>query len=682
MQPSHFCSFGAGGTNVPPPRASVSSFNVVLPSRTLQAPRGRARLSVSAGAGNGSGNGNGSGGKSTKLGENLEDRIASGEFDDSGSTKEQLLRPLRKLLAKDTLGPGEAQARPRPTLSLLPRPAADHPRLPGMAANSTRQWRRCGWQPPPPTAPAPACRLPPPPRAGRVAALQLARVAQDWRRAAAERMPEARGDIREIVGQPVFVPLYKLFCIYGKVFRLSFGPKTFVVISDSQLAKQVLLTNAANYSKGLLSEILEFVMGTGLIPADGEVWRVRRRAILPALHKKYISAMVDMFADCAVHGGRTLGAAADAGGAVEMENFFSRLALDIIGKAVFNYEFDSLTTDDPVIQAVYTTLREAEYRSTYPLPYWNFPPLRWLVPRQRQCQAALAVISDTLDELIAKCRRLVEEEDEEFVEEFLSRADPSILHFLVASGEEITSKQLRDDLMTMLIAGHETTAAVLTWTFHCLADRPDVVAALQAEVDAVLGDRSPTVEDMKALRYTTRVINESMRLYPQPPVLIRRALADDVVGGYKVPAGADIFISVWNIHRSPAEWANADAFDPGRFPTEGPTPNEVTEDFRYLPFGGGRRKCIGDQFALFESIVALAMMMRRFEFVRGADAPAVGMTTGATIHTTNGLWLQPKRRQHAGGEAPPAAPTAAQQQAGGAVPEVAMAFTEAAEGAQ
>jgi beta-ring hydroxylase len=209
--------------------------------------------------------------------------------------------------------------------------------------------------------------------------MQLAKVAQAWRRAAAERMPEARGDIREIVGQPVFVPLYKLFLIYGKVFRLSFGPKTFVIISDSQLAKQILLTNAANYSKGLLSEILDFVMGTGLIPADGEVWRVRRRAILPALHKRYIEAMVGMFGDCAVHGGATLSAAAEAGRGVEMENFFSRLALDIIGKAVFNYDFDSLTTDDPVIKAVYTTLREAEYRSTYPLPYWNFPPLRLLV---------------------------------------------------------------------------------------------------------------------------------------------------------------------------------------------------------------------------------------------------------------------------------------------------------------
>lgn len=485
-------------------------------------------------------------------------------------------------------------------------------------------------------------------------------------------MPEARGDIREIVGQPVFVPLYKLFLLYGKIFRLSFGPKTFVIISDANLARQILLTNASNYSKGLLSEILDFVMGTGLIPADGEVWRVRRRAIVPALHKKYITAMVGMFGDCAVHGSKTL-AAAD-GKPMEMENFFSRLALDIIGKAVFNYDFDSLTTDDPVIQAVYTTLREAEYRSTYPIPYWNVPPLRWIVPRQRQCDAALRIISDTLDELIAKCRRLVEEEDEEFVEEFLSRADPSLLHFLIASGEEITSKQLRDDLMTLLIAGHETTAAVLTWTFHCIVDRPDVLQRLRAEVDAVLGDRKPVIEDMRELRYTTRVINEAMRLYPQPPVLIRRALADDVLDGYKVPAGSDIFISVWNLHRNPAYWPNPDHFDPDRFgPVEGPIPNEVTEEFRYLPFGGGRRKCIGDQFALFESIVGLAMLVRRFDFARAPDAPAVGMTTGATIHTTEGLWLTMQPRVMVSSS------TAGASSKGAAsvesVPAMALAFT-------
>jgi len=530
----------------------------------------------------------------------LDDRIMSGEFTDSGSTKEKITRPIRKMLAKDPLGPGRAVA------------------------------------------------------------YQLAQIGQRWRRVAATRMPTATGDIREIVGQPVFIPLYKLYQTYGSVFRLNFYAKNFVVISDPQLAKQVLLTNASKYSKGLLAEILEFVMGTGLIPADGEVWKVRRRAVVPALHKKYISAMVDMFADCALHGAAMLGKTADENEmqqqelafnsssykpkSVEMENFFSRLALDIIGKAVFNYEFDSLTTDDPVIQAVYTTLREAEYRSTYPIPYWNIPFLAALVPRQKQNTAALQVISETLDDLIARCKKLVEEEDEEFVEEFLSKADPSILHFLVASGDDITSKQMRDDLMTMLIAGHETTAAVLTWTFYCVSDRPDVVAKLREEVDRVLGDRNPTIEDMHALKYTSRVIAESMRLYPQPPVLIRRALEDDVLKGYEIKAGSDIFISTWNLHRSPQLWDRPDEFDPERFPVDRPMPNEVTEDFKYLPFGGGKRKCVGDQFALFEAIVALAMLVRRFDFEMAPDAPEVGMTTGATIHTTNGLHLVPKRR--------------------------------------
>lgn len=399
---------------------------------------------------------------------------------------------------------------------------------------------------------------------GRWLALQLANLGREWRAVAARRMPEARGDIREIVGQPVFVPLYRLAQRYGKIFRLSFGPKTFVVISDPKYAKQILQTNADKYSKGLLSEILDFVMGTGLIPADGEVWKTRRRAVVPALHKKYVASMVGMFGDCAAHGAARLEASAAAGEAVEMENWFSRLALDIIGKAVFNYDFDSLTHDDPVIQAVYTALREAEYRSTAPIAYWNLPPARWIVPRQRRVTEALKIVNETLDTLIARAKALVEEEGRDFEEEFLSERDPSILHFLVASGDDITSKQLRDDLMTLLIAGHETTAAVLTWTMHLLADRPDVVARIRAEVDGVVGDRRPGVEELMALRYTTRVINESMRLYPQPPVLIRRALQDDKFDDYEVPQGADIFISVWNLHRDPANWDRPHEFDPDR----------------------------------------------------------------------------------------------------------------------
>jgi beta-ring hydroxylase len=487
---------------------------------------------------------------------------------------------------------------------------------------------------------------------GRGVSLSLARLSRRWRAEAMSKMPVASGDIREIAGQPVFVPLYKLFLAYGEMFVLAIGPKKFVVVSDNAVAKEMLLTQAKSFSKGLLSEILDFVMGQGLIPANGEVWKVRRKVIVPSLHKKYVTSMVDMFGECGLKGTSQLARAERAGESVEMENFYSRYALDIIGKAVFNYDFDSLTTDDPVIKAVYTVLREAEYRSVTFIPYWKVPPLRWLVPRQRKCQEALTVVNDTLDELISRCKKIVEEEDEEFVEEYMNTDDPSILHFLIASGDDVTSKQLRDDLMTLLIAGHETTAAVLTWTTFLLAKHPEVKAKVFEEVDRVVGDRNPTVADMRELVYTTRVINESMRLYPQPPVLIRRALEPVTLGGYNIDAGTDFFISVWNLHRNPRIWDEPDAFKPERFPVDAPMPNEYTEEYAYLPFGGGQRKCVGDQFAIFESIVSLAMLMRRFDFELDAEKHPdgeCGMTTGATIHTTNGLHVKLKRREGRGG---------------------------------
>ena len=190
--------------------------------------------------------------------------------------------------------------------------------------------------------------------------LTLTKTQKKWKREADSQMPVASGDIREIAGQPVFVPLYKLFLAYGEQFVLAIGPKKFVVVSDNKVAKDILLHQAKSFSKGLLSEILDFVMGQGLIPANGEVWKIRRKIITPALHRKYVTSMVDMFGDCGLKGSAQLARAEIDGTSVEMENFYSRLALDIIGKAVFNYDFDSLKTDDPVIKAVYTVLREAE----------------------------------------------------------------------------------------------------------------------------------------------------------------------------------------------------------------------------------------------------------------------------------------------------------------------------------
>ncbi|RWR93838.1 carotene epsilon-monooxygenase, chloroplastic isoform X1 [Cinnamomum micranthum f. kanehirae] len=444
---------------------------------------------------------------------------------------------------------------------------------------------------------------------------------------------------------------------YGPVYRLAAGPRNFVVVSDPAIGKHVLRNYGTKYAKGLVAEVSEFLFGSGFAIAEGPLWTVRRRAVVPSLHKKYLSVIVDkVFCRCAERLVEKLKSDALSGAAVNMEEKFSQLTLDVIGLSLFNYNFDSLTSDSPVIDAVYTALKEAEARSTDILPYWKIKALCKVIPRQIKAEKAVSIIRRTVEELIAKCKEIVEAEGERIDgDEYVNETDPSILRFLLASREEVSSMQLRDDLLSMLVAGHETTGSVLTWTLYLLSKDSASMMKAQHEVDKVLQGRTPSYEDVKELKYLMRCINESMRLYPHPPVLIRRAQVTDVLpGNYKINAGQDIMISVYNIHRSSQNstyifllskvWERAEEFLPERFNLEEPVPNEMNTDFRFIPFSGGPRKCVGDQFALLEAIVALAIVLQHmnFELVPNQN---ISMTTGATIHTTNGLYMKLSQRK-------------------------------------
>ncbi|KAF2289831.1 hypothetical protein GH714_038849 [Hevea brasiliensis] len=423
-------------------------------------------------------------------------------------------------------------------------------------------------------------------------------------------------DVSELLGGALFLPLFKWMNEYGPIYRLAAGPRNFVVVSDPAIAKHVL-RNYGKYAKGLVSEVSEFLFGSGFAIAEGPLWTARRRAVVPSLHKKYLSIIVDrVFCKCAQRLVEKLQPDALSGTAVNMEEKFSQLTLDVIGLSVFNYNFDSLTTDSPVIDAVYTALKEAEARSTDLLPYWKVKALCKIIPRQIKAEKAVTVIRQTVEELIAKCKEIVEAEGERIdVEEYVNDTDPSILRFLLASREEVSSVQLRDDLLSMLVAGHETTGSVLTWTLYLLSKDSSSLVKAQEEVDRVLQGRPPTYEDIKDLKFLTCCINESLRLYPHPPVLLRRAQVADVLpGNYKVNAGQDVMISVYNIHHSSKVWERAEEFVPERFDLEGPMPNETNTDFRFIPFSGGPRKCVGDQFALLEAIVALAIFLQKMNF--------------------------------------------------------------------
>ncbi|XP_010260623.1 PREDICTED: cytochrome P450 97B2, chloroplastic [Nelumbo nucifera] len=492
-------------------------------------------------------------------------------------------------------------------------------------------------------------------------------------------MPIAEGAVSDLFGRPLFFSLYDWFLEHGSVYKLAFGPKSFVVVSDPIVARHILRENAFSYDKGVLADILEPIMGKGLIPADLDTWKQRRRVIAPGFHASFLEAMVRIFTDCSQ---RTISKFEKL---FERENLpeeivldleaeFSSLALDIIGLGVFNYDFGSVTKESPVIKAVYGTLFEAEHRSTFYIPYWKLPLARWVVPRQRKFQNDLKVINDCLDGLISNAKKTREETDVEKLQQrdYLNLKDASLLRFLVdMRGADVDDRQLRDDLMTMLIAGHETTAAVLTWAVFLLAQNPSKMKKAQEEIDSVLGQRTITFECLKKLEYIRLIIVEALRLYPQPPLLIRRSLVPDVLpGGYKgdkegypIPAGTDLFVSVYNLHRSPYFWDRPHEFEPERFlvprKSEGIEgwagfdpcrsagalyPNEIISDFAFLPFGGGPRKCVGDQFALMESTVALVLLLQKFTVELKGSPESVELVTGATIHTKSGLWCKLRKR--------------------------------------
>eukprot|EP00933_Yihiella_yeosuensis_P080271 TRINITY_DN93685_c0_g1_i1.p1 TRINITY_DN93685_c0_g1~~TRINITY_DN93685_c0_g1_i1.p1 ORF type:complete len:1049 (+),score=198.46 TRINITY_DN93685_c0_g1_i1:180-3149(+) len=481
------------------------------------------------------------------------------------------------------------------------------------------------------------------------------------------------GRMERITGAPMPVFLEG----YGQnqgIYKIVIGPRSVVVVSDPLVIKRILTSSQENYTKGILSEVLEPIMGKGLIPADPITWRNRRRAIVPGLHKKWLKETYDVMLDCALtlcnDLERGISNSKTSIASVNMEEKFTSASLDIIGKAIFDYDFGSVERESPVINAVYSLLREAERRAQSVIPYWNLPGASTVFRDQKKYSDDLMLVNAVLDELIKNAT------DNAFKESDANKR-MSLLQFLVETkGQDITNRQLRDDLMTLLIAGHETTAALLTWTLHELLkpQNAHLLAELKAEVDTVLQGRNPTYEDYAQMPFLRNCLVETLRMYPEPPMLIRRCeegdevkvgpMCTDVNGDTVVfQPGQDIFISSWSLHRSKTLWGeDCDEFNPHRWESPVPGkglwagydpakaglyPDERASDYAFLPFGAGSRKCVGDHFALLEAEAVMITLLQRFSFgpAVGRDGKEINMTTGATIHTTGGLVVNVQHRE-------------------------------------
>jgi cytochrome P450 len=374
-------------------------------------------------------------------------------------------------------------------------------------------------------------------------------------------------------------------------------------LSDPEHVQHVLVGNAANYTKQTRGyRTLRLVLGDGLVTSEGEHWRRQRRIAQPAFHKERINGFAAVMSAAALDTARGWrGTTVPVDVAAEMY----RLTLRVAGETLFSQDVSG--DSDVIGEALGTVIEHFRTLVTLPFPWPELLPTVGNVRFWRARHTLDRVVSD----IIAQRRR--------------SGADvPDLLGMFMAArdeetGEGMTDVQLRDEVLTMLLAGHETTANTLAWTLYLLAQNRDVAARLEAEVDAVLGDRAPTPADLRALTYTQQVIKESMRLYPPVWALARKAAAEDVIDGWRVPANTFVFMCQHIIQRHPDLWPDPERFDPDRFAPGREPPNR----FAYFPFSRGQRMCIGDRFAELEAAIILPVLVRRFRFEVVAGHPVV-----------------------------------------------------------
>lgn len=400
--------------------------------------------------------------------------------------------------------------------------------------------------------------------------------------------------------------------------------RRFIAVRDAELVRHVLVTGQARYARSY--HYRNPVIGDGLLTTDGPAWRKRRRQVQPAFHRETLA-----------HVARATNRASDAllerwedrrlrGEAVDVATFMSPFALSVIGQTLLSTDVDWAEAT-AFGGAIRRSLRLLRVRNTsiLRLPPWVPTPLN----------AELAKTRRILDRFV---RPIIEDRRQRVS----SSAPPDLLASLMTvrdpeSGEPLSDRAVLDEAKTLFTAGYETTASALTWALYLLAAHPEAAARWHGELDRVLGDRPPELDDLRRLEHGQRVLQEALRLYPPVYTVARECLEDDDLGGHRVPKGSVLLLSVWGVHRDGRLWDAPDDFVPDRF--AGPWPQHA-----FLPFATGKHLCIGNHFALTEMAVALARIGQRYELER-VDPTPVGTFPQITLIPDRPVWVRLVRRR-------------------------------------
>ncbi len=400
---------------------------------------------------------------------------------------------------------------------------------------------------------------------------------------------------------------------YGDIVTMRFYKFRVYFVSHPDYVEEVLVTQNRKFIKGRILRANKRLFGNGLLTSEGDFWLRQRRLAQPAFHRARIASYADTMVR---YTQRLLGEWKD-GEARDIHAEMMRLTLQIVAKTLFDADVDREARQvGRALEAIMEL--NSDFRKLMLTPAW--------LPTPRNVRATIA--TRRLDKIIFR-----------FIEQRRASGKDAgdLLSMLLAAqdedGSRMTDQQLRDEAITIFLAGHETTANALSWTWLLLAQNPAVEAKLHAELDAVLSGRAPSLEDLPNLRYTGHVITESMRLYPPAWGMARLAIEDAEIGGYPIPKGCGVSLAQWVIHRDPRWFDAPQEFRPERW--EGDLMKRLPR-FAYFPFGGGPRQCIGNNFAVMEATLLLATIAQHFRIRMVPDHPAVPMPS-ITLRPRHGI---------------------------------------------
>ena len=404
---------------------------------------------------------------------------------------------------------------------------------------------------------------------------------------------------------------------FGGIAQFKLLNSTYFLITNPDYVKYILQDNYKNYIRGRSVETGRILLGNGLPLIDGDFWLRERRLLQPAFHREKLAALTSTANRVIESFIQNWEQNAQNGKPLDLDEDMMHLTLTVIIKSMFSADIDNK------IQALSHAFNVASKFMLWRSQQMWAPPLSIPVPRNVEYNRAFKVLNDTIYPLIADARK---NPKDDLLGMLLAMRDEE-------TGEGMTDQQARDEVVTIFFAGHETTAASMAWAFYLLSEHPEVEERVRVELKRVLHGRIPTSADLPKLTYTQQVIQEVLRLYPAAYLFAREAVMDDVIDGYPIPPKTLIFITPFITHRDPTYWPDPERFDPGRF-----APEQVSSRPRhiYYPFGEGPHVCIGNNFALMEMQLILAIALQRFHLTLVPNHP-IALKPEATLRPKFGM---------------------------------------------